>query len=176
MAPRFKARVAGSFYLITFLAGGFALLADGQSGFAAGLIAGLCYIIVTLLLYGLFKPVSRNLSLLAALISLAGCSVGPLSMLFKWPAPANNVSLVLFGLYCLLIGYLILKSTFLPHVLGGLMAFAGLGWLTFVSPSLAQSLSPYVFAPGIIGEGALTIYLLLVGVDAQKWTEQASAQ
>jgi hypothetical protein len=63
----------------------------------------------------------------------------------------------------------------LPRILGALMAFAGLGWLTFLSPSLANHLSPYIFAPGMLGEGALTLWLLVKGVNAQRWQEQASA-
>jgi hypothetical protein len=55
------------------------------------------------------------------------------------------------------------------------MALAGLGWLTFLSPPLAGHLSPYIFAPGILGEGALTMWLLVIGVNVQRWKEQASA-
>jgi hypothetical protein len=83
--------------------------------------------------------------------------------------------LICFGVYCLLIGYLIFRSNFLPRVLGVLMAFGGLVWLTFVSPDLADYLSPYNLAPGILGEGALTVWLLAKGVDAQRWLEQADA-
>jgi hypothetical protein len=54
------------------------------------------------------------------------------------------------------------------------MAFGGLGWLTFISPSLAQSLSPYNMAPGILGEGVLTLWLLIMGVNVQRWHQQAS--
>ena len=54
------------------------------------------------------------------------------------------------------------------------MLFAGLGWLLFLSPSFAISLSPYVFIPGIIGEGALTFWLLMNGVNEERWREQAS--
>jgi hypothetical protein len=68
--------------------------------------------------------------------------------------------LPLFGIYCLLIGYLIVKSTYVPRFLGVLMAIGGVGWLTFVSPSLTPQLSPYNFAPGIVGEGAPTLWLL----------------
>jgi Domain of unknown function (DUF4386) len=175
-SPLFKARAAGVFYLITFLAGVFALFVGGRLGFAAGLIAATSYIAVTLLFYGMFKPVNRGLSLLAALISLMGCAIGPLSMFLKLPVPTNNVSLVFFGFYCLLIGYLIFRSTFLPRVVGALMAFAGLGWLTFLSAPLANYLYPYVLAPGILGEGSLMLWLLLFGVNAQKWTEQANAR
>ena len=76
--------------------------------------------------------------------------------------------LPLFGIYCLLIGYLIVKSTYVPRFLGVLMAFGGLGWLTFLSPSLANQLSPYNFVPGIVGEGSLTLWLLIAGVDPRR--------
>ncbi len=54
------------------------------------------------------------------------------------------------------------------------MAFGGLRWLTFVSARFAHSLSPYNMAPGILGEGRLTLWLLVVGVNAARWKEQAS--
>jgi hypothetical protein len=53
--------------------------------------------------------------------------------------------------------------TLAPRILAALMVFAGLGWLTFLSPSLATFLYPYNFAPGMIGEGALTLWLLARG-------------
>lgn len=173
LSPRLKARMAGVFYLLVFLTGGLALFVRGRLGSAAGLIAGACYIAVTLLFYGIFKPVNRNLSLLAAFISLVGIIIGPLSLLHL--APYNISPLVFFGFYCLLIGYLILRSTFLPRILGVLMAVGGLGWLTFLSPPLANFLFPYNLAPGLIGEGALTLWLLVMGVNVQRWKEQASA-
>lgn len=72
---------------------------------AANLAASACYVAVTLLFYGLFKPVSRSLSLLAAFFGLAGCAIGALEAFHLAPFQIN--SLVLFGFYCLLIGYLI---------------------------------------------------------------------
>ena len=172
-SPLFKARLAGVVYLLVFVTGGLALFVRGGLGSAAGLIAGACYIAVTLLVYGIFKPVSRNLSLLAAFISLAGIIIGPLSRLHL--VPSNLNPLVFFGFYCLLIGYLTLRSTFLPRILGVLMVFAGLGWLTFLSPPLANYLFPYNFIPGLLGEGALTLWLIVMGVNGQRWQEQASA-
>jgi uncharacterized protein DUF4386 len=171
-SPGFKARMAGVFYLLTFLTGGAALFVRGRLGLVTGLVAGVCYIAVTLLFYYIFKPVNRRLSLLAAFFSFVGCAIGPLSLFVH---AASHISpLVFFGFYCLLIGYLILRSTFLPRILGVLMALAGLGWLTFLSPPLADHLSPYIFAPGILGEGALTMWLLVIGVNVQRWKEQAS--
>src|SRR5882762_4663404 len=173
-SPLFKARLAAVFYLLVFLTGGLALFVRSGLGSAAGLIAGACYIAVTLLFYGIFKPVNRNLSLLAAFISLVGIIIGPLSLLHFVPFTINP--LVFFGFYCLLIGYLILRSTFLPRILGVLMAFGGLGWLTFLLPQLANYLFPYNLAPGILGEGSLTLWLLVIGVNVPRWEEQASLE
>jgi len=171
-SPHLKAKIAGVFYLITFLAGGVALIVHGRLGFVAGLIAGACYVAVTLLFYYIFKPVNRSLSLLAAFVSLLGCAIGPIGLFVHALSQINP--LVFFGFYCLMIGYLILRSTFLPRFLALLMAIAGLGWLTFLWPPLARSLSPYIFVPGLVGEGALTVWLLVAGVNAQRWKEQTS--
>jgi len=175
-----------------------------RSGTAALLISTAFYVAATLFVYEVLKPVNRSLSLLAAFFSLVGCAVGALSCLFdfvpfvllKGPsylsvftveqlqalsymflgvrARANDIGLVFFGLHCLGIGYLIFRSTFLPRLIGGLMMFAGIGWLTFLSPPLAQSLAPFNMMPGAIGELSLTLWLLVKGVNVQRWKEQAS--
>jgi hypothetical protein len=54
------------------------------------------------------------------------------------------------------------------------MAFAGLGWLTYLSPPLAKHFAPYILAPGLLGEGTLILWLLLIGVNVQRWQEYAS--
>jgi hypothetical protein len=165
-----KARIAGIFYLVTFVAGSLGLMLSG-SGLAANLIASAAYLGVTVLFYQIFKPVNASLSLLAALFSLAGILVGLLKGLNIVPVPINPLGF--FGFYCLLIGYLIIRSTFLPRILGVLMAIGGLSWLTFFSPSLTSQLNPYNLAPGIFGEGVLTLWLLVVGLNEQRWEEQA---
>lgn len=172
-SPRRTARIAGFFYLLTFTTGLIALFGHTRLSFVAGQIAGACYVAVTLLFYYIFKPVSKRVSLLAAFISLLACAIGPVALLVHAVSSINP--LAFFGFYCLLIGYLILKSTFLPRRLGALMLFAGLGWLTFLSPALAKDLSPYNFLPGVIGEGLLTLWLLIAGVNEARWKEQASA-
>lgn len=168
-----KARIAGLFYLVTFVAGSLSLILPG-SGLAANLIATAAYVGVTVLFYQIFRPVNASLSLLAALFSLAGIIVGFLTSLKIATIPINPLGF--FGFYCLLIGYLIFKSTFLPRVLGVLMAIGGLSWLTFFSPSLTTQLYPYNLAPGIFGEGVLTLWLLAMGLNEQKWIEQAGGK
>src|ERR1700712_5288498 len=102
-SPQLTARIAGGFYLLTFASGIFALVDRTRLGMAAGLVAAACYIAVTILFYGLFKPVNSSISGLAAAVSLVGIIVGPLGLTRVNP-------LVFFGVYCLLIGYLIFES------------------------------------------------------------------
>jgi len=178
-SPQPRARIAGALYLLTIVTGAFAAFVSGKLlvyADAASLTATACYIGVTLLFYRIFKPVDSSLSLIAAVFSFAGCTLGALSVFHLVPPYIKSVNpLICFGVYCVLIGYLIFQSNFLPRVLGALMAFGGLGWLSFVSPELANYLSPYNLAPGILGEGALTVWLLAKGVNAQRWLEQADA-
>jgi hypothetical protein len=89
-------------------------------------------------------------------------------------AAYHNIGLVFFGLYCLLVGILILKSTFLPRILGVLMVLAGLSYVLFLSPQLARSLQPYILVFPGVGQIALCLWLLAMGVNAQRWKEQAS--
>jgi hypothetical protein len=86
-----------------------------------------------------------------------------------------DIGIGFHGFYCILIGYLIFRSTLLPRILGALMAFAGSGWLTFLSPPLANDLSPYNLAAGLLGEAAMCLGLLVIGVNVQPREEQASA-
>ena len=90
-------------------------------------------------------------------------------------AAYHNIGLVFFGLYCLLVGILILRSTFLPRILGVLMVLAGLSYVLFLSPPLVRSLQPYILVFPGVGQIALTLWLLVMGVNAQRWKEQASA-
>ncbi len=231
-SPLLQARGAGFFWLMTILTSMFAFLAGGKFvvpgdavttatnimanetlyrlSFAANLIATACYLTVTLLLYVLLKPVSRNIALLGAFFSLTGCANGGIScLLYLAPvgilggAPylsvfsaeqlqalaltfvtlslrANDVGLVFFGLHVLSVGYLIRRSTFLPRILGVLLVVTGVCYLTnsfatFLSLPFKAYLLPLVAAGGLLGEGSLTVWLLIKGVNVERWKEQASA-
>ena len=175
-------------------------------GIATGLVETGFYVALTALLYHLFKPVNRTVSLAAAFFGIVGCAIQAggsafqlssllmlrggqavagfkpeqlpgLALLFlKLNDQAGSVALVFFAVYCLLIGCLILGSTFLPRFLGALMVLAGLGWLTFLYAPLADQLSPYIEALGIVAEACLMLWLLVMGVNPERWQEQAERQ
>jgi hypothetical protein len=175
--------------------------------FAADLLTVPCYIAVAALFYVLFKPVDRSLSLIAAFFGLAGSTMWALNdffflaplvvlggahsvttvtadqsqalMFLNLHAQGSNIVMVTFGFHVILIGYLIFRSTFLPRILGVLMAIAGVCYLTnsfanLISPEFAAHLSPYILIPGVV-EIVLALWLLVIGVNDQRWKEQASA-
>jgi hypothetical protein len=96
-------------------------------------------------------------------------------LLLNLNAQIGYVALVFAGPFQLLIGYLIFRSTFLPRILGVLVALAGVGWLIFLWPPLASALLTYIEVLGFIAEAALMLWLLVMGVNAQRWQEQARA-
>src|SRR6184192_3253109 len=176
-----------------------------QLGFPVYLIEIACQIAMTALFYDLLKPSGRSVSLVAAFLGLTGCIIKTLSRLFfiaplfilggahylsvfsreqlqalallflRVNDHGAAIALAFFGFYALLTGYLIVRSTFLPRILGVLSVFGGLGWLTFLYPPLGYRLFPYLAAFGLLGAGSLIVWLLVFGVNEQRWKEQASA-
>jgi hypothetical protein len=175
-APRTKARTTGVVYLLYFLTAVFDEAFVGRDRVlvfdAVNLIAYAFYIAVTLLFYYMFRPVNRNLSLLAAIFSLVGCANDVLGVFNL--APYKISSLAFFGPYCFLLGYLIFRSTFLPRILGVLMALAGVGWLIVLSP-LASQLSTYFKILGFLAEASLMLWLIMKGVDLSRCKGRPSA-
>lgn len=165
-SPKRYARIAALFYLGTIVFGTVSAMSS-RVGVPANLIATACYVAVTIIFYGLFRPVSKGVSITALVFGLAGCALGALRALGLSPVDLNP--LAIFGVYCLLIGYLTFRSGFIPPLFGVLMAIGGLGWLTFAVPALGSKLAPFNMLPGVIGETALTLRLLIAGVDETKW-------
>jgi hypothetical protein len=170
-SPRFKTCIAGVFYLLAVLTAVFGeTFAQGSLAIAAGLVAVSCFVVVTLLLYDVFRAVSRRVALLAAFFNLVAMSFEAL----RWNPRGVDVAMGFHGLYCLLIGYLVFKSAGLPRTLGVLMALAGLAWITFLMPSLANFLSPYNVTCGFVGEGSLMLWLLVTGISHRPWKYAAN--
>jgi len=173
-------------------------------GIAGALLAVAFHIVTGTLVYYLLKPVSRTLSLLTllllvvaagiqasaalmqsgALVALKGTgSLGAFSveqlqafalMLINWNGQTYNFYLVFFGFWCMAVGALILRSTFLPRIIGAGMVLAGLSYAPYLYPPLASALYPFNLALGI-GELAFVLWLLVRGVDAEEWKVQASS-
>ncbi len=174
-------------------------------GFAIYLIEMVCQVATTALFYELLKPAGRSVSLLMAFLGLTGCVIKAFSRLFfiapllvLGGAPylsvfdarqlqalgllflkVNNqgagIALVFFGFSTLLQGYLLVRSTFLPRLLGVLAALGGLGWLTYLYPPAGDRLFPLIVAVGLLGAVAIILWLLVFGVNVQRWKEQAGA-
>jgi hypothetical protein len=172
--------------------------------FTVYLIEMASQITMTALFYDLLKPVSKSVSSLSAAFSYIGCGIKTLSRVFyfapllvlggaqylavfsadqqqalallflKVNDQGAAIALVFFGFSTLLKGYLVIKSTFLPRWMGVLTTVAGLGWLTFLSPSLGYRLFPFVAAVGILGSLVTIVWLLVFGVHEERWRQQAS--
>ena len=87
---------------------------------------------------------------------------------------------VFYGFDFICVAYLVLKSTFLPRAIGVLLAIDALAYLAdgfanMLAPGFAAHLVPWIGLPTIIAEGSLCLWLLVAGVDVERWKEQASA-
>ena len=90
-----------------------------------------------------------------------------------------GIDLVFFGFACLVYGYLLFRSGYFPRTLGVLMAIAGLSYLTnsftlILAPTYAGTIS-LILVLALIGELSLCLWLMVKGVDEQRWKERASA-
>ena len=146
-------------------------------GFAAEIFYCACNVPLTLIFYDLFKIVNRSITLLVVFFSLVGTAVESVSLLnhfaplillggghhlspftreqlqawayvcLEWFEYGFAVARVFFGFYCLALGYLIFRSTFLPRITGVLLAIEGWCYLTnsfanFLAPGMAAMSSP----------------------------------
>jgi hypothetical protein len=85
-----------------------------------------------------------------------------------------GVALIFFGCECLILGHLIFRSGYLPRAIGVLMQIAGLCYLAnsfalLLSPAIANQIFPAILIPPFIGETSLCLWLLVKGVNVEKW-------
>jgi hypothetical protein len=225
-------RVAGLLYLIVAVTGGFAqivrtnVVESGDAaataenvldaewlfrlGFSSDIVAFSTEVVLGLVVYVLFRPVSASLALLAAFLRLAQAAVLGINMLNQFvvlllldggdylaPFDVTQVhalvllfleahevgyfiGLVFFGLHNIVLGYLVIKSGYLPRVLGILlMVVVSAGYLVdsfghFLFADYPSSLSVVVIAPAALAEFAVIIWLLVKGVAIQQRDTTAS--
>jgi Domain of unknown function (DUF4386) len=174
-------------------------------GIASWLIVLICDIVIAWALYIFLKPISKSLSLLTAwfrLIYIAIFGITQLNLIFvlillsgaDYLAVFNAsqlqalalmflnghnygflIGLVFFGVHLSLISYLILKSEYIPKILGILLILSASGYLldsfaNFLLPSYADYQTIFlllVAVPGIIGELSFTLWLLIKGTKVQ---------
>jgi ABC-type antimicrobial peptide transport system permease subunit len=170
------ARATGLAYLLYFLAAiaGQILVSKHAAlpGKTINFISVALYILLGILFGRLFWPSGKILSCIAVLFNFAGGAMTLLALQSGNDAPANP--LLFFGVYCLLLGVLILRSTFLPSVLGLLLLAAGIGWLVFLGPWHTRFLVISIEVLGFLSEAALMLWLLCAGVNELRWVDQAS--
>lgn len=176
-------------------------------GIASELVILLSEIVLLVILYVLLRPVSKTLSLVAAVSRLAMTTIHAINLLNSFivlllisgaaylmvfePAQLNAVAMVFIDahhygftigivflfLHAAILGYLIIKSGYLPKFLGVLFIIASLGYLI---DSFSLLLIPsYTTTPAIIAlsiavaEIAFPLWLLIKGVNVEQWGKRA---
>jgi hypothetical protein len=173
-------------------------------GFTGELLHLVCDVAIAAILYVVFRPVDRALAVLAAFarvasaVILAVASIGHLAALrllsdaaylqaldiaerqalalaaLRLQGDGYAVCLLFFGVSCLALGWLVLKSGLVPKWIGGLLAVAGACYLVnslagFLVPAFAASLFPAILVPAAVAELAFALWLIVKGIDSAKW-------
>ena len=183
------------------------IFAEWREPFAAYLVEAFCDITLTLLLYLLLRPVREDLALLATLFRVVSTATFAVTELFYFaaalplrgadylktfsPDQLNTLALLslkayslgagifmmFYGTASIILGYLMIRSGFLPWILGALLALSGLGFVVYnfllvLAPRYAWSA---LQAPAGVTALALGLWLLVKGVDVTKWLETNAA-
>jgi hypothetical protein len=169
-------------------------------GFVAELVGQVVFVVLVLALYQILKPVNRNQALLmvvfvliavtmtcinmlnqyAVLLVLKGgaylsvfnaAQIEALALLFVNLQKAGYmIAQVFFGLWLWPLGYLIVKSGFIPRIIGVMLIVACFGYLADVLifalvPGFDVVISEFTF----VGELMLLVWLLVRGVNTERW-------
>ncbi len=172
-----------------------------RTGIVSDLIMQALDIPVMIILFLMLRPVDKILAMMALLfnvIQTAVLVVNKMNLvevinLLDQELPAEmilhriqmhelgfGVGLIFFGLACLIYGYLIRKSGFIPATIGILIQIAGACYLvnTFailLDLPFADSLFPFILLPPFLGELTFSLWLIIKGVDNEKWKEKAGS-
>jgi hypothetical protein len=176
-------------------------------GFTIEVFYLLCGVFLKFLLYEVFKVADRRMILVAILFAVIGAATqavillahyAPLILLTKSAALAAlpreqleaaaylsmrifdygyMIALAFFGCFCIMMGCVIVRSTFFPRFVGALLWLEGAAYLVnsfahFIAPAVGDRVFPFLLASAI-AEIAFCLTLLVVGVNASRWKEQA---
>lgn len=179
-------------------------------GIAGDLLMHLLDLVVLISYYYLLRPVNKTLAQLAlffGLIQTAVLVVNKLNLVVPLFFVENSgylqafskeqlasfsylfikahnyglgVGLLFFGGECLIDGYLVYRSGFLPRILGVMIAIAGAGYLInsftlILAPSLSEYTFSIVMGPIIIAETSMALWLLIKGVNVSQWNKVQEA-
>jgi uncharacterized protein DUF4386 len=176
----------------------------------ADLFGLLLFIASGVWLYSVFRPAGPRVAIFYLVIIAMGTLAQALALMHTMgglallqagagagalpAAQANALAIVEFKLYSqgyqlglffdavssLIMGTLIVRSTFMPRLIGPLMWLDGMGGLIFslggfLSPTFVKLIYPYIpFATVLVGEGTFYLWLVIKGVNAGRWREQAA--
>lgn len=180
-----------------------------RAGLAAHVLVTVTNVPLAVIFYELFKVVNRRVALLDAFFILVATAIEAAGILNQFatlallgggpyagavPTPQlqalaylpgdlshidYSIHTVFFGFDILCTAYLVLRSGFLPTVIGVLLAIDGAAYLIYsftdiLSPGSAADLVPWIQFPALVGEGAFCLWLLVVGVNSERWNEWTS--
>ncbi len=178
-------------------------------GIAGDLLMHVADLPLLVILYVLMRPVNRDLALLVLLfdaVQSAALVVSKMNLLMPLFAGGDaaylkaftpeqlqalsylsmrmdthgfGFGLIFFGCGCLVLGYLIRRSGYLPWILGALIQLAGACYLVnsfalILAPTLAGALFPAIMLPPFVAETSLALWLLVKGVDVPRWTSRVA--
>jgi hypothetical protein len=172
-------------------------------GYTAFLIEMAAQVAMTTLFYVLLRSVDRTAALASLTFGLVGATIKTVArafyyapllvlggasyltvfdasqlqalslLLVKINNHTANMSLAFLGLSTFFQGYLIMRSTFLPRWLGVLSIVSGLSWLVYLYPALGSVFFYYLIVPAMLNVLLTSGWLLVKGVDEQRWREVA---
>ncbi len=181
-----------------------------RAGIAGDLTMHLLDIPVMVIFYLLLKPVNNRIALLGLVFNIIQTAVlvanklvllvpalllksteyqaafapeqinAQVNLLIEIHNHGLALGLIFFGFACLVYSYLIIKSGYLPKLIGVLMGIAGCSYLIscislIIAPEVAGKVQ-LVLVLCVIGELSCALWLLIKGVNLSKWKIKNSLQ
>lgn len=174
--------------------------ASFRLGLVVAFVSAFLFLMAAWGLYVLLRPVSRDVALLFLLLNVVGVAIQCASMLFlvsgllmsdsagglatSEAAQTQDLTLValdvyrtgfvaaqlFFGTWLFPLGYLVMKSRFMPRILGVLLILDGVAEMVWFLQALLLPEHPAIRVPGtvvsLLAEVGLALWLLIMGVKA----------